>query len=438
MAKTSIPIARTWLAFLALGAAAFTLYGSLVPFVWLDRSWDEAIQKYRWVWTHRILVESRADALANCLLGFPVGFGLLGALRLDQPQGFRTIATGLAVIPVCFLFASAVEFSQLWVLSRTCAASDVLAQTLGATMGVAIWLGFGEQIVRFARAMWDSPNIGGRFGRALVFYGVFLLAVETLPWDFTASPGDWYRKRTQVTWVPFEELSEPLKYRVVPLDKSRAWVELVALFLPVGLLASGLPGLFRQWSGFPFVITFAFALGTAMELAQWPVVSRHPSVTDILIVSAAVLIGWILGRAIANGQLPVVIPVLGWMGLLAIYHWWPMDFDASVVRERLESFDLKPFFSLESKHPMMWLEEVAVKALIMAPIGAAAVAAGPGRAILLGLMLGLFYECGQLVMVRHYPSLTDVLLGGIGAAMGFMIAQALTREKTMTQPEATS
>jgi uncharacterized membrane protein YeaQ/YmgE (transglycosylase-associated protein family) len=126
------------------------------------------------------------------------------------------------------------------------------------------------------------------------------------------------------------------------------------------------------------------------------------------------------------------------MGLLAIYHWWPMDFDASVVRERLESFDLKPFFSLESKHPMMWLEEVAVKALIMAPIGAAAVAAGPGRAILLGLMLGLFYECGQLVMVRHYPSLTDVLLGGIGAAMGFMIAQALTREKTMTQPEATS
>jgi hypothetical protein len=41
-------------------------------------------------------------------------------------------------------------------------------------------------------------------------------------------------------------------------------------------------------------------------------------------------------------------------------------------------------------------------------------------------------------MVRHYPSLTDVLLGGIGAAMGFMIAQALTREKTMTQPEATS
>ena len=43
-------------------------------------------------------------------------------------------AAGL--LPLCSAFAAAVEFSQLWFPKRTCAGSDVIAQTLGSATGM--------------------------------------------------------------------------------------------------------------------------------------------------------------------------------------------------------------------------------------------------------------------------------------------------------------
>jgi VanZ family protein len=426
MAAGRVPIVRSWLAALALGAAAFTWYGSLVPFEFKERTWDDAVDNFAWVWQNRVWPQSRSDALANLMLGIPLGFGILGALRLDKPGGVKTVAVGLLVIPCCLAFASAVEFSQLWCNHRTSAASDALAQMLGAAVGVALWLGFGEAIVRFARNLWDSPNLGGRHGRALLVYVAFLGAVQTLPWDITASPGKWARR--DVTWQPFEELSNPTKYRVPPLDKSRVWVEQIALFAPVGLIAAGLPGSFSRWGGIGIVAVAGYGLGMVMELAQWPVATRTPSVTDILIDGTAVTLGWVVGRAIRGGWLPIVVPLLGWLALLAIYHWWPLDFDPSAVRDRLADFSLVPFLSLESKHRMMWLEEVTVKMLIVAPVGAAAANRGATISVLLSLMVGLTFECGQLALPRHFPSLTDVVLAGLGGFAGWATWTALTRD----------
>jgi glycopeptide antibiotics resistance protein len=433
-----IPIARSWLGIFALGVAAFTIYGSLVPFDFKERTFENAWDAFWTIgWGERIWPQSRSDGLANLLLGVPLGFCLLGMFRLDHRGHFKTIVYGLLIIPCCLIFASLVEFSQLWTKSRTCAASDAIAQALGAALGVAIWLGFGERLVRFARNLWDSPNIGGRFGRALLVYTLFLGAVETLPWDFTPSPSDWVRKVKTVTWTPFEEIRQP--DLINPLDKSRAWAELIALFAPAGLLAAGLPGPWSKWRGLPLVVLCGFALGTVMEFAQWPVVSRHPSVTDVIIDGSAVILGWLVGRCLLpdsqrsgqtstflpSGKLPPILPVIAWLVLLSIYHWWPGNFDTTIVRDRLCDFQLLPFLSLEKKHTMMWLEEVTVKMLIVAPLGAAVWRSGRVMAFVFGAVVGLFFELGQLALPGHFPSITDVILAALGCVFGAVITQAI-------------
>ena len=422
MIAPSVPVSAKCYAALSVGFTLFTIYGSLVPFEYVPRTWDNAVAAWGWVWEHRIYPESRSDFAANFLLGVPLGFCLLGALRLDRKGPFGSLLAVLIALPFCIGLATAVEFSQLWFPKRTCAGSDVIAQSLGSASGMLVWLLAGQWITNFVRRIWDLPSLGGRVGRALVLYLIALAAVMTLPWDITASPADWYHKALEkITYVPFEEWNRPeLRVR-----KLRDWAELLALFAPVGLLASGLPGSFKRRGGIGIVGFAGLALGVMVEGAQWPIVSRHPSATDVIIEASSVLIGWGIGRAIASGKLPVVIPTFGWLGLLAGVNWWPMNFDPGVLDDRLRVTTLLPFLSLESKNYMFWLEEIAVKAMVFAPIGAAASRKGIVRAMIVCAMAGLMMELGQLFLSDRFPSLTDVLLATVGGGLGAMVTRAV-------------
>ncbi len=121
---------RTYALF-TVGMVAFTLYGSYVPFHDQGRSWDDATGAFRWAMENRLAMESRSDWVANCMLGVPLGFCVLAALRVDRPSRPAALGTGLVLLPFCFGFAAAVEFGQLYFPGRTCAGSDVWAQGLG-------------------------------------------------------------------------------------------------------------------------------------------------------------------------------------------------------------------------------------------------------------------------------------------------------------------
>jgi VanZ family protein len=150
------------LGWLALGAAAFILCGSLVPFDFRSRELGEAVDSFLWALQNRWRPQSRSDGIANVLLGIPFGFALVGLFRTGRTGRTGDLLLGGIVIPLCMAFAAAVEFAQLFVPERTCAGSDVLCQGFGAAIGAAGWTFAGRWLMRQSEAAWNGFDAAGR------------------------------------------------------------------------------------------------------------------------------------------------------------------------------------------------------------------------------------------------------------------------------------
>lgn len=429
-ARRTPPTAGTYW-WLVLGVAAFTVYGSFVPFHFRPRPWADAVGAWEWVLANRRVIESRSDFVANFLLGVPLGFCLLGALRVDRAGQRGTILTAAAAWPLCVLLAAGVEFGQLYFPGRTSSAADVIAQGAGSAAGMLVWGTAGPRLTAWARKAWAGQRIGGTAGRLLVIYLGFLVLIQLLPLDLTLSPTEAYHKlRDRVTYVPFAELSGPRTPAFA--GRTQAWLELAALYVPVGLLAAGRPGrAWRSWRSGPRVFGLALVLALGLEACQLVVASRRPSVTDVLIGGAATTLGWAIGRGLrgrsARGLSPEMGLLLGqaWAAVLLAGGWLPFDFDRALGGRRLGELEWVPFAAAFEKNYLSSLEEALTKVLLFAPLGA--VAAGVGErptawrvaaAVAAGAGVAALVEAGQLFLPSRYPSPTDVIFGAAGGWLG--------------------
>lgn len=371
---------------IALGAMAFTVYGSLIPFDFQTRDADDARTAFHWAMTQRWMFESRSDAIANVMLGVPLGFGLVGFLRAERRGAAGDVFASLFCLPLCVAFAAAVEFCQLYLPERTTAGSDVLCQGFGSILGMAAWVVAGRWLVHQAEAIWSGS---GAAGRLLIAYLVVLAFVQMLPMDLSASPRDLYRKlRDDVVFVPFSE--------GMTVERSTRLLQVCGLFLPVGL--------FARRGGWSLAIPLMLAIAT--EGIQLLVKSRVPSATDALVGGFGVLFGWWL----CSGSRTVMLFVL-WLAAMLAISWQPFT-----IREAPLPFDWIPGLPLERGHPLFALEDMLTK-LILFGLGGALVK-HPARAALVGLLVAGLCESGQTMLGSHTPGLTDVLLGSLGMALG--------------------
>lgn len=378
----------------ALGAAAFTVYGSLVPFDFRSRDSSEAVDAFHWSMTHRWWYESRSDAIVNVMLGVPLGFALLGYLRSGRRGPSGDVAVGAMVLPLCVIFAGAVEFSQLYTLTRTTAGSDVLCQGLGAAIGMGLWVLCGRWMMDGAEDAWS----GAESSRRMLFAYLALLAfVQLLPMDITASPRDVYRKmRDQVVYVPFSEFE-----RENFLDRTARLIQVFALYVPVGLLASRVYRL-RGCVNAPLAVL----LPLAMEALQLPVQSRTTNATDVVVGASGILVAnWFARSRFRFAFLAV------WFVGLAFISWQPFELAPNPPL----AFDWVPGLPLERGHPLFALEDMTTK-LVLFGIGGAIL--NSRRAFYFGLAVSGLLEAGQTVFASHTACITDVLLGGIGTWIG--------------------
>jgi VanZ family protein len=283
-------VARRWFAFLVLASASFTLFGSLVPFEFRNRS--DAVESFVRAMTARIVIESRSDVVANVMLGVPLGFGLLGLICVDrQIPRLRAGLYGLAMLPACCVFSASVEFAQLYVPVRTCSGSDVLAQTFGSAVGMTAWLVCGQRLTDEIRKATTGTGAAGRF---LIAYVLLLGFIQALPLDLTLSPADVYRKFRDggVRFVAFGEFRNYTSDQA--WDRATSLLKLAGLYLPAGLLAGCLPGRFWSKANAGQVALAALGLSVGIEAAQVLVISRVSSATDALVGATAAIVvgGW--------------------------------------------------------------------------------------------------------------------------------------------------
>lgn len=388
---------RRVMGLLALGAAVFTVYGSLVPLDFRSREWPDAVNTFRWAMTHRWWYESRSDAIVNVMLGVPLGFGLLGCLRAGRTNRLGDVAIGAAILPLCLLFAAAVEFSQLYTPTRTTAGSDVLCQGLGSAIGMLLWVIAGRWLLRQMEDAWTGTEPAGRI---LVGYLTLLAFVQLLPLDITASPAEVYRVlRKRVEYVPFAEFG-----REDPWIRIARLLEVFALYLPIGMLASRVYSL-RGCVNAPFAV----AIPVAMELLQVPVISRFSTASDALLGTVGIAVGVWCSRA--GGRM---LFVGLWMIGVVYISWQPFELDPN----RSLAFDWLPGLPAGMDHPLFALEDLLTK-LILFGVGGAIL--GSRSALVFGLAVSGMLEAGQSLFVSRLPCVTDVLLGGAGAWIGSRI-----------------
>lgn len=146
-----------WFGLITLGALALNLWLRLTPF---DFVWDGRVP-----WERLSLAPlTLRDVPLNMLLFVPLGFGLAGVMTGDgrrptaakkaSPFGGGRLSAVGGLLALSLLLSAALEAAQLFMPARAPSVADVVANGLGALLGVGlfrVWaMGFGRALRRYA------------------------------------------------------------------------------------------------------------------------------------------------------------------------------------------------------------------------------------------------------------------------------------------------
>jgi VanZ family protein len=170
----------------AVGAAlcsAYAIWGSLLPFDFRPVPLSAALDRLMAEWDPNPLRWSRADALANLALFFPIGLTCVAVLDHIHVRRWSVIALSYAAA-----LSVAVEIGQASVSWRTPSAVDVILEIAGAALGISVWRRYQGTIdtqVARARDRWQRSSVSER---TLVLYVATFAAAWLFPFDFTLRP----------------------------------------------------------------------------------------------------------------------------------------------------------------------------------------------------------------------------------------------------------
>ena len=428
-----------WPLLAALAYTAFPVYGSLVPLRWAPADPGQAWARFAALLEGPLTVASRPDFAANLLLALPLALLWLAAVasRLRLRSAMAIALTAVVVWAACSALAVSLEFAQTFFAGRQPTLSDIVAQSIGAALGVLAW-------PLVPRSFWQrsaSPDAAWR--RAALVYVIGLVVYALLPLDLTVSRSEivdkW--KSGKVQLLPFATWdAQPVAGLVDFALDATIWA-LAALLIR------------RAWSIAPGAAGLALvALAALLELAQILVLSRVVDTTDIVAAAAGVAVAtavrWTGKRRASVGDPSIarriawVWPLLAALSIIAL-QTWPFDFasEPQALRERTLMLDMTPFASYATATELYLvtnaLRRVAIYggfaltvAWVLGPwprsrAGRAAVAAVSAAA------LATVVEVLQVLLPGRVVDTGDVL---IAAAAGLM-AVGLWPSSARTRPQ---
>ena len=222
-----------WL-YCALGMVllSFALYGSLLPFRYAPLRLGEAIEGFQRILRGPLTIPSRTDFLANILLFIPISYCFLATLAVDRNGSIRTVVFALFAFFGCAASSLLLEFSQIWMSGRVPALNDIVAQSIGTMLGIALWVYAGQAVTNMLRADFETRNPSTLVQRLLWVYLIGLLFFSFLPFDLSIRPGDLVDKyhAGRIVLVPFSEVEANIATIVNVIVGA-------GLFVPVGAWA---------------------------------------------------------------------------------------------------------------------------------------------------------------------------------------------------------
>src|SRR5687768_1951348 len=178
----SVGISRSQFILFALVYLSFAVYGSLVPLEFRYRPLAEAWAAFRDVSGMSLSFSSRTDWLVNILLFIPLAFLLTGALWTPTHRIIAAAVVVPGVLAICLGLSIAIEFAQLF-FPRTPSLNDIVAQSIGAGLGIAAWIAFGQRLSDWFIGWRSAHSSLDVWNRLLYSYLFVLFGYSLLPLD---------------------------------------------------------------------------------------------------------------------------------------------------------------------------------------------------------------------------------------------------------------
>jgi glycopeptide antibiotics resistance protein len=434
------PPTRVHVGLLFLVFLAIAIYGSLVPFKYVEISFSAAVAKFQAIPFLKLGADSRADWVANLLLFMPLGFLGIGFLRLDAKRSWMwSGACFLGVVIAGCLASCTIEFCQLWFPNRTVSQNDIFAETLGAALGASIWLVFGERWLNQIRMWLIQLDPGHRLDTVLFGVLVLHLVSSTLPLDITIHPRELWEKYKQGKII-----TRPLEpYRHLQSEQLFDLVLLAGKTALIGWLAARIHYRRRQKRiGLSTLFWQGLLFNAAVECMQLFIYSRTTDINHVFVGTFGfVLGGWLLPHQIskpintttATQRWGRYLLCVGYLLALLCFFWYPFRVDLSPagLEQRTAGFFAIPFAGLYQGSDYHAMEEIIRKlslfALLVLFVGLAfrfdSSFQHERRPRLIALFLfscavGLLVEGVQIALPDHYADNTDVLLYVLGSGAG--------------------
>ena len=434
----SISSARFSILALAIAYTLFAIYGSLVPLNFQHHSLREAFEAFSNIRYLDLKIGNRADWVANILLFIPLAFFWCGVLWPARGLVVRVLIA-LWVLIACFGLSVAIEFVQFYFPPRTVSLNDILAESIGAVVGVIAWCIFGRRLSEWLAGWRSARGSLALSGRLLYLYIFVLFTYNLLPLDLTLSPIEIFHKwrEGRVVLIPFS---------FVFANQAEAWYGLLTdalIWTPVAFLWRLSPPTVRLT---PLLAVILIA--TLLEFLQLFVYSRVSDTTDIITAAIGAGMGtWLSGHWAGQARKATRAGIasrsqdwlwlcflLLWIGLLAAIFWYPFDFQTgrAFITERLQSLNRVPFETYYYGTEYRAVTEVLHKVGFFIPLGlllALGVAqirhyfwrqiAGWGALIVIGLV-AFGIELGQLFLPGKFADITDWALEFLGGLTGYV------------------
>lgn len=183
-----------------LAYLGFIIYGSLLPFEFHPIALSVAWERFQQAPMLVLGIQSRADWIANGILYIPAGF-LFAERYVGRLRGFAlTLALAVGAILIVAL-AFGVEFTQLFFPPRTVSQNDILAESIGALVGIVA-------AVRYAAAArhivtYRPKDSSASASLLLMAYMAAYLAYSLFPYDFLLSADEIANKVSSNSWGIF-------------------------------------------------------------------------------------------------------------------------------------------------------------------------------------------------------------------------------------------
>ena len=406
----------------------FITYGTLIPF---DATTDPSVfrRNASHFWKRPIEHGRRTfsipDVVSNVSLFVTLGFFWVAwRSRSISPRVAPIIQSGV----IGLILGGAVETYQLFTPTRTASSLDIWSNGSGAVLGAAGALMFfsarcNRQLKQLIR---NRPQ-----SILLVLLALALMADGFYPYEATLDVGTILHALRQIKWPPFQDLG------------ARFWsgtmVERLFFFALFSILFGQL---WQRSSQSRFLASCAAFSGTSafalwLEASKIFFVGRVPNLTNVAFaVLGAALVFVVVPKSGTVQSTPTALtrPLLWATTFLIIFlELAPFDWNVSPasIQAKVGRIEWLPFWSYYAADATSAAFDFGKKMLCLGTFGFLVTARRSERrgdnvvkssllaeAVVKAVALGVVLESAQLLLRTRTTSTTDVLLFGLGAAMG--------------------